>query len=260
MMFSIRHTLTAGAIAGVLSIGLLSASTETNKPSSSPSKETIDRNLISEAFGHLIGRNLENPGITFDMESIIRGMRNAVAGKPAPMSEENYEKMMAIIQEAAFDELARSNLDDAEKFLTDNAKKSEVKSLESGKVQYMILTEGTGPEVASNSSPLISYRGTYLDGTLFGSSEDAGGPVTLPLDQTIPGFAKGIEGMKEGEKRRIYIHPDLAYGTAGHLPPNSLLTFDVEIVKATELANADSIPELETAELEALWAEDEAIN
>jgi peptidylprolyl isomerase len=38
--------------------------------------------------------------------------------------------------------------------------------------------------------------------------------------------------MKEGESRRLFIHPDLAYGVAGHLPPNSLLIFDIEIVKA----------------------------
>ena len=38
--------------------------------------------------------------------------------------------------------------------------------------------------------------------------------------------------MKEGEKRRIFVHPDLGYGTSGHLAPNSLLIFDVEVVKA----------------------------
>jgi peptidylprolyl isomerase len=38
--------------------------------------------------------------------------------------------------------------------------------------------------------------------------------------------------MREGEKRTVFIHPELAYGTNGYLPPNSLLTFEVEIVKA----------------------------
>ena len=44
-------------------------------------------------------------------------------------------------------------------------------------------------------------------------------PITIPLDQTIPGFSKGIVGMKEGEKRRLFVHPDLGYGTTGQLPP-----------------------------------------
>jgi peptidylprolyl isomerase len=38
--------------------------------------------------------------------------------------------------------------------------------------------------------------------------------------------------MKEGEKRRLYVHPDLGYGTTGQLPPNELLIFDIEVVKA----------------------------
>ena len=38
--------------------------------------------------------------------------------------------------------------------------------------------------------------------------------------------------MKEGEKRTIYIHPELGYGTSGYLPPNSLLVFEIEVVKA----------------------------
>ena len=37
--------------------------------------------------------------------------------------------------------------------------------------------------------------------------------------------------MKEGEKRTIFIHPDYAYGTKGSLPPNSLLTFEIELIQ-----------------------------
>ena len=55
--------------------------------------------------------------------------------------------------------------------------------------------------------------------------------------------------MKEGEKRVIYIHPDLAYGTYGSLPPNSLLIFEIEVVKAnTKLlpaTNAENTPAID---------------
>ncbi|CRH46510.1 peptidyl-prolyl cis-trans isomerase [Chlamydia trachomatis] len=40
--------------------------------------------------------------------------------------------------------------------------------------------------------------------------------------------------MKEGEVRVLYIHPDLAYGTAGQLPPNSLLIFEVKLIEAND--------------------------
>jgi peptidylprolyl isomerase len=99
-------------------------------------------------------------------------------------------------------------------------------------LQYQIVKEGTGPEVKEHNSPQIQYTGKYIDGTVFGSSQDTGGPITIPLDQTIPGFSKGLVGMKEGEVRKIFVHPDLGYGKTGHLPPNSLLVFEVELIKA----------------------------
>lgn len=189
---------------------------------------------LSEAFGHLIGRNLDNPGIKFDLEGIVKGMRDAAAGMESPMTEEEYEEAIAAIQESAFNELANNNLKEANTFMESNAAEEAIVEVEPGKLQYRVMAEGKGSAVQADSVPTIRYTGTYIDGTLFGSSEDAGGPVTLPLEQTIPGFQKGLLGMKEGEKRRIYIHPDLGYGTAGHLPPNSLLVFDVEIVSATD--------------------------
>ena len=52
----------------------------------------------------------------------------------------------------------------------------------------------------------------------------------------IPGFREGVIGMREGETRRIYVHPEMAYGVTGEVPPNSLLIFDVEVTDAGETA------------------------
>ena len=78
-------------------------------------------------------------------------------------------------------------------------------------------------------SPVIKYTGTFLDGSVFGASTEE---EMITLDETIPGFSKGIVGMREGEKRTLYIHPELGYGSSGYLPPNSLLTFEIEVIKA----------------------------
>lgn len=51
----------------------------------------------------------------------------------------------------------------------------------------------------------------------------------MPLSETILGFAKGVEGMREGERRKLYIHPELGYALFGHVAPNSLLIVDVEV-------------------------------
>lgn len=192
----------------------------------------VDIKVLSEAFGHFIGRNLKSPGVQFDVESIIKGIREGANGAPAPMNDQEYEVAMMKLQEKAYEALSKDNLQAANTFMIENKGKSGVIEIEPAKLQYTILTTGTGPEVQKNATPLINYKGTYIDGTVFGSSEEVGGPITIPLDQTIPGFSKGIVGMKEGEKRRLFIHPDLGYGTLGNLPPNALLIFDIEVMKA----------------------------
>lgn len=201
-----------------------SSQTDQSKP--------VDMKKLSEAFGNFIGRNLKSPGLSFDLESIIKGIREGAAGQPSPLTEKEYEEMMTAVQEKAFKEMSSTNLKAANDFITKNKQESGVVEIVPGKLQYLILKEGNGATVDAHASPKINYTGKYLDGTVFGTSEEMGGPITIPLDQTIPGFSKGIIGMKEGEKRRLYVHPDLGYGTTGQLPPNELLIFDIEAVKA----------------------------
>jgi len=198
-----------------------------------PPNEQQELLELSEAFGHFIGKNIQTTGINFDIDAFIKGIRDGAQGKPAPMSDQEYEKRMASQQENAFKNQSEENLKKADAFLEKNRNEDNVKEIEPGKLQFTILQEGNGDEVQNGNDPLIHYTGKFIDGDVFGSSEESGNPITIPLNQTIPGFSKGLLGMKEGEKRRIFVHPDLGYGTAGHLPPNSLLIFDVELFKAS---------------------------
>jgi peptidylprolyl isomerase len=230
-----RHlftALTAALVCGVCTAETPSPVTPKKESSKEDSSNQIDMIKLSEAFGHFIGKHLQSPGIKFDLESLIKGIREGAEGAPAPMSEKEYEEMMAAVQEKAFKEMSVKNLESANEFMTKNAKATGVSELVSGKLQYQTVKEGTGAAVQSTDSPMIHYTGKYLDGTVFGTSEEMGGPITIPLSQTIPGFSKGIVGMKEGEKRKLFVHPDLGYGTTGQLPPNELLIFDIELVKA----------------------------
>ncbi len=51
----------------------------------------------------------------------------------------------------------------------------------------------------------------------------------------------GLLGMKEGEKRTLYIHPELGFGTADTFFPNSLLVIEVEVVQADGPASTAAI-------------------
>ena len=210
----------------------------------------VDITKISEAFGHVISKNLENIGVKFDMTQVIKGLQDAIAGKEAPMTEMECIQAIAAAQAKVFKEQCAENLRRADAFLASNSKTDGIVRLEDGKVQYVVTAQGTGAVVEDHFSPLVKYTGKHLDGTVFGASKEE---EMISLDEIIPGLKAGLLGMKEGEKRTVYIHPDLAYGTTGYLPPNSLLTFELEIVKANapvvEAADTDAQKPNETNEI-----------
>jgi peptidylprolyl isomerase len=206
-----------------------SKTTQTPAQPAPTTAQPVEIARLSEAFGHVIGKNLENIGVKFDMAQVIKGLQDAIAGKESPMSEMECIQAIASVQEKIFKDQCFENLKRAETFLATNAKSEGVVALEEGKVQYRIVEKGAGAEIESHFSPLIRYTGKYLDGSIFGTSKEE---EVISLDEIIPGLKAGLLGMREGEKRTVFIHPDMAYGTNGYLPPNSLLTFDIEIVKA----------------------------
>lgn len=201
-------------------------------------EKALDIPKVSEAFGHLIGKNLDSLGFKFDMDKIIKGIQDSIVGKESPMSESECIQAISQDQEKKFKKLAEVNLQEAEKFLDANSSKKGMVSLEEQKLQYKIEKEGSGEVVQAHFSPLIKYTGKFIDGKVFGASKE---DEMISLDETIPGFSKGIIGMKEGERRTLYIHPDLAYGVNGSLPPNSLLTFEIEVVKANSPQEQDTL-------------------
>ena len=215
-------------------LGVTTLIAEETAPTPEQPKETHKTEVaqvakISEAFGHLIGKNLESTGYKFDVAQVIKGLQDASAGKEAPMTEMECVQAITAAQEAAFKNQSEDNLKKANEFLETNSKNTDIVTVEPGKLQYKVEQAGTGAVVEEHFSPLIRYKGKFLDGTVFGSSKE---DELISLDETIPGFTKGIIGMKEGEKRTLFIHPEQGYGTSGYLPPNSLLTFEIEVVKA----------------------------
>lgn len=222
-------------------------------------EEKIDIQKVSEAFGHLICKNLDSLGFEFNMEKVVKGMEDSVAGKSSPMNETECVQTISLSmdfrkkhyqQEESFQKMPDENLKNADTFMTNNARNEGVVELEKSKLQYKVEAQGSGIVVEEHFSPMIRYTGKFLDGKVFGSSQE---DKLISLNETIQGFSQGIVGMKEGEKRTIYIHPDLGYGTSGYLPPNSTLVFDIEVVKANATPEQEdsitSIPDERTREI-----------
>jgi peptidylprolyl isomerase len=94
---------------------------------------------------------------------------------------------------------------------------------------------GTGAEAKAGDTVTVNYVGMLPNGTIFDASEKHGQAFSFKLGagQVIPGWDKGIAGMKVGGKRELIIPPDMAYGSRdlGAIPPNSTLIFQVELLK-----------------------------
>jgi len=70
--------------------------------------------------------------------------------------------------------------------------------------------------VEVNSSVTVNYTGRLADGSVFDSSLTEGREplkATLGQGSLIPGFEKGLLGMKEGDKKVVEIPSDEAYGS-----------------------------------------------
>lgn len=107
-------------------------------------------------------------------------------------------------------------------------------ALEELKVE--VLKEGQNETAAvSGKKVTVHYTGRLTDGKVFDSSEQRQAPFAFILGagQVIPGWEKGVTGMKIGERRKLTIPYHLAYGDKGVgsvIPPKATLVFEVELL------------------------------
>jgi peptidylprolyl isomerase len=98
------------------------------------------------------------------------------------------------------------------------------------------LIAGTGPAIKNDEKATVQYVGvTFKDGKQFDTSWGKQPfQFTLGGGQVIQGWDRGVLGMKVGERRRLTIPADLAYGAQGSPPkigPNEALIFDIDLKK-----------------------------
>ncbi len=117
-------------------------------------------------------------------------------------------------------------------FLEANKAKPGVVTLPDG-LQYKIVKAGTGPKPGLESTVVVNYEGTLINGQKFDSSYDRNEPAVFKVSQVIHGWVEALQLMPVGSTWELYIPADLAYGEDGAPPvigPNETLIFKVELL------------------------------
>lgn len=210
-----------------------------------PKAPPASKEHISYSVGLDVGSNLLQNEVDLDVELIVRGIKDALAkSKPAITNEQirgaldDYNLQVQKKALERFKALGVKNKKEGEEFLAKNKSNKEINSLNSG-LQVQILKSGKGPSPKKTDVVKVNYEGKFIDGTTFDSSP-ANQPAEFPVQDVINGWSEALTKMKVGDKWKLFVPSDLAYGEQGSPPyigPNAVLIFEVELLDIVPPAN-----------------------
>ena len=220
-----------------------SAKAATKSPTETSLTTRADK--VGYGVGASMARSFKRQGIELDVDALTRGLRDGFSDGKLLMTDEELRESSVALQNEVKGKRAQVTKDAAaarEKegrtFLSENARKEGVVTLPSG-LEYRVLKTAPGQLPAENDTVECNYRGTFIDGTEFDSSERHGRPAILKLSSVIPGWREALKLMPTGSKWRLFVPPQLAYGEQGFggkkgaprlIEPRTTLVFEVELL------------------------------
>ncbi|MGL1885003.1 MAG: FKBP-type peptidyl-prolyl cis-trans isomerase [Reichenbachiella sp.] len=190
---------------------------------------------FSYGLGQSVGQNFKNEGFekVLDLDAFIGGLSDAFAGNSELTGEEInaiIQKKVSGLKEGQFKEVKGDGI----AFLKENSTKDGITTLESG-LQYQIVESGdaNGAKPEASSTVTTHYTGQLIDGKVFDSSVQRGEPSSFPVNGVIAGWTEALQLMVPGDKWKLFIPFELAYGERGagqDIPPFAALIFDIELI------------------------------
>lgn len=193
---------------------------------------------VSYGIGRQMGGQLlEQPFEGLNIEAVTEGVLDAFNKVADPINPMDMQKAYDVIREAMAKVQAEKEKElagEGEAFLAENAKRDEVTVTASG-LQYEVISSGdaAGNKPAINSTVKTHYHGTLINGDVFDSSVDRGQPIEFAVNGVIPGWTEALQLMVPGDKWKLYIPHNLAYGAqgaGGAIGPYQALVFEVELL------------------------------
>ena len=194
-----------------------------------------DKAKLSYAIGQNVAQNIKAQNIELDPKVVGYAVTTGLKGDKPEVSMEEQQRVIQALQQATQQKAmadAETNKSLSSEFLSKNKGKPTVKTTSTG-LQYEVLKEGKGKKPSLKDKVQVHYTGTLITGSKFDSSHDRGQPAEFPVNGIIKGWQEALQMMPEGSVFRLYIPPELGYGPQPQpgIPPNSVLVFDVELLK-----------------------------
>jgi FKBP-type peptidyl-prolyl cis-trans isomerase FklB len=188
---------------------------------------------VSYSLGVNVATGVKAQGLdTIDANAVAKAFNDVFEGNDLDISE---EESMKVLQDYFGKLQAAKQAESSEAgsaYLAENAAKKGVITTESG-LQYEVLTTGTGATPTADDQVTVHYHGMLTDGTVFDSSVDRGEPAQFGVTQVIPGWIEALQLMSVGDKWKLTIPSELAYGdrgAGGLIGPGATLVFEVELL------------------------------
>lgn len=198
-------------------------------------------NRYSYALGMDLGKAVANINVPLNMTLLMDAIKDQVdSTRPALLADSVAESALQELllkmqakKDADAKAAAKKTLEEQAQFLAKNIMDSTVMVTPKG-VQYKIIKDAAGISPKMEDKVVVHYVGALLDGTEFDNSVKRGEPLEFPVAAVIEGWQDLLMVMKEGQKVKAWIPSALAYGEEGVstiIPANSMLVFEVELLK-----------------------------
>jgi FKBP-type peptidyl-prolyl cis-trans isomerase FklB len=203
---------------------------------------TTPAQKASYGIGLNMGKSLAQEGMDdLDSKAVAQGIEDAIGKKEQKLKDEELTEAFAALQkraEARVTAMSEEAAKAGKKFLEDNAKRAGVITTASG-LQYEVVTKAEGAQPKATDVVSVHYEGALTNGKVFDSSIKRGSPIDLPVSGVIPGWVEALQLMHVGEKVKLFIPSELAYGAQSpspEIPANSVLVFDLELLSIKDPA------------------------
>lgn len=180
-------------------------------------------------------------------DAFIMGMQDAEK-KLSADKKINYSKFQEYEKLGAYVKI-KENLAKTNEYFKSLSQDSSMHCLIPANLYYSVIQNGSGLIFNNENRVFVHYSIKTPDDQILADTWMRNEPVKLNLSDTIPGFAHGLNGMKIGEIRKIFIHPSLAYGIYTTLDKGIYLTALVQLLSFTNDKEVGPFPELKSLDL-----------